>query len=140
MSDQNENCFNFVFLLFLSFSRFSFPQQVLCCGVLCSWFLYIEQQDKNYGSVIHLSKSIYICMNTFSITLFSFYVLCVCCRTYVLAFILFLFVLVPFFWCTFSFGRILDTLNLPLQINGPIRYGGRSEHRCIPESSRLEHM
>lgn len=71
MSDQNENCSNFFFFLSF-FLSFSFQQQVLCCGVLCSSYSYIKQQDKNYGNVIHLSKLIYISMNTFSITFFLF--------------------------------------------------------------------
>lgn len=31
-------------------------------------------------------------------------------------------------------------MNLPLQTNGPIRYGGKFEHKCIPESSGFEQM
>lgn len=141
-----------MFKLFFVFF-ISLPFHNNCCGVLCSWFFYKKQQDKNYGTVIHLSKLIYICMNTFSITFFSFFhstFIFFVCSTYVVDVLPFILFLVPFTLCTFIWKDIGYTLGvitvvgstfyLPLQINGPIRYGGRSEHRCIPESSRLEHM
>lgn len=36
--------------------------------------------------------------------------------------------------------QIESIFHLPLQISGPIRYGGKFAHKCIPESSGFEQM